>query len=190
MIRVFSGGKDAERETTDPHEAEVGDDRITQGFELLFGKQLREHFARLESQEARLADRLEAIESQLEQHEASLAELKDKTQASLEREQGEHQRRKGSEAELSEKLGQLRTALDIALEEIDTKLAEGEQKLNDRLKSLRSAQRDSAEERDQKLIEALSEDLHSLEASKVSRTELATLLANVARELTPPRNES
>jgi hypothetical protein len=194
MIRVFTERKEKEAAPEKAAASEVTADatdegRFEQGFQLLFGNYLREFGVRIERVEAEVAERLETLEGRAIAQAEGLEQLADKAQAGVEREHDEYRRRRSIEADLQERVGQLRVKVDSALEEFGKKTSHIEHSVGEQLHMLRNMQRAAEAEVQQQILDDLAQDIVRLAAGKVDRTELATLLVTAARDLSSEATE-
>ena len=190
MMKVFSERRSRAFEQASanppPRSEELsGDDRLAQGFDLLFGAHLERHRLELERVEAELGGRLERLQSETAEQARVVVALADKASASVEREQDAERRRRGVEAELRQALVELREAVRSSLSELHAKADELERSLVEHLHTQHESERASEEERQQEALLALEARIETLEARGVDRGSLAELLARTARELEP-----
>ncbi|MEN8183328.1 MAG: hypothetical protein ABFS46_12420 [Myxococcota bacterium] len=157
------------------------EDRLAQGFELLFGAHIQEQRAQLEQAHTGMTGRLAALEAHAEAQVASIEELTDKARASLERDQSEYLRRKGVEQELRQSITELRAFLTTAIAELHEKTARTESNILEQLESARNTQSATSTEHDEALFRHLEETLADLKATKMDRGELATVLLTLAK---------
>jgi hypothetical protein len=190
MLRVFSdknnGQSKEEPEVTTneatPPTSEAGDDRIAQGFELLFGSHLKESRGQLEKLEAETTDRLDSLEKASIRHAEALEDLADKSRASLVREDDEYRRRKAVEADLREKIGQVRAAISQTADEIGDKINHLSRTLRDEIETLRGAGPSDQLNNQQRLIEELFEEIALVKANFVERDKIAESFATLAKD--------
>jgi hypothetical protein len=190
MLRVFSdknnGQSKEEPEVTTneatPPTSEAGDDRIAQGFELLFGSHLKESRGQLEKLEAETTDRLDSLEKASIRHAEALEDLADKSRASLVREDDEYRRRKAVEADLREKIGQVRAAISQTADEIGDKINQLSRTLRDEIETLRGAGPSDQLNNQQRLIEELFEEIALVKANFVERDKIAESFATLAKD--------
>ncbi|MDX1385720.1 MAG: hypothetical protein R3190_18860 [Thermoanaerobaculia bacterium] len=190
MLRVFSDKKNGQSKeepevTTNeatPPTSEVGDDRIAQGFELLFGSHLKESRSQIDKLEAETTDRLDSLEKASIRHAEALEDLADKSRAALVREDDEYRRRKAVEADLREKIGQVRAAISQTADEIGEKISQLGRTLRDEIETLRGAGPSDQLNSQQRLIEELFEELALVKANFVEREKIAETFAALARD--------
>ncbi len=191
MLRVFSdkhnGGQSKEEPVTSneatPQRGEgTGDDRIAQGFELLFGSHLKESRGQIEKLEAETTDRLDSLEKASIRHAEALEDLADKSRAALVREDDEYRRRKAVEADLREKIGQVRAAISQSAEEIGEKIGQLSRTLREEIDTLRGAGAGEQLKNQQRLIEELFEEIALVKANFVDRRKLAERFTTLAKE--------
>lgn len=193
MLRVFSdknnGQSKEEPEVTTkegtPTANEAGDDRIAQGFELLFGSHLKESRGQLEKLEAETTDRLDSLEKASIRHAEALEDLADKSRASLVREDDEYRRRKAVEADLREKIGQVRAAISQTADEITEKINQLSRTFRDEIETLRGAGPGDQLKSQQRLIEELFEELALVKANFAEKAKIAETFATLARDFNP-----
>lgn len=192
MLRVFSDKSNGNGESDDQPEVQAGeatlqpdppsDDRIAQGFELLFGSHLKDHRDRLEKIDAETTDRLDSLEKASIRHAEALEDLADKSRAALVREDDEYRRRKAVEADLREKIGQLRASIQQTGDEINEKIAQFGRGLRDEIEALRGTGESDQLKQQQRLIEELFEELALVKANFVDRSKFAEFFATLAKE--------
>ena len=190
MLRVFSdkhngGSKEqpaTSNEATPPKGEVTSDDRIAQGFELLFGSHLKESRGQIEKLEAETTDRLDSLEKASIRHAEALEDLADKSRAALVREDDEYRRRKAVEADLREKIGQVRAAISQSADEISEKIDQLNGTLRGEIEALRGAGPGDQLKNQQRLIEELFEEIALVKASFVDRRKLAERFATLAKE--------
>ena len=192
MMKVFSERRSRAFEQASanppPRNDELsGNDRLAQGFELLFGTHLEQHRHALERVETELGGRLERLQNESAEQARVLVALADKAAASVEREQDAERRRRNVEAELRQALVELREAVRSSLAELHAKTDRLEQSLVEHLDAHSESLRTGDEKRHEEAFLALEARLEALEASRVDRGSLATLLARTARELEDAR---
>jgi hypothetical protein len=158
-------------------------DQLAQGFDLLFGKHLREQSSRIDRLDAETSDMLACLEKQALRQADSLDQLIDKSRAALEREQGEYRRRRKVEADMAEKLGQLRAAMENAIGELRTKADQTQRMVEEAVGALQHPQGAADLESQQELLDEHSAGISRLLLDKVDRKELAGLLTEVVLEL-------
>jgi chromosome segregation ATPase len=100
-----------------------GEDRLAQGFELLFGAHIKEQRQELEREHSALTDQIGVLEGAAAKHADSIEELQDKARATLEREQGEYRRRKAIDDELRQMISELRTLVTTTVAELHDRTA-------------------------------------------------------------------
>ncbi len=154
-------------------------DRLSQGFELIFGEVLERHRDAMTRIEAETADRLEYLERDAGHKAEILAALQDKAAATLEREDWEERRRRAVEGELRESFAKLAATVTAGLEELRRRSDELEQSTARELAS----QRESGGENERRGLEQLLKAVKHLAATKLDRADLASLLASLAHEL-------
>jgi hypothetical protein len=193
MLRVFSdknNGHSKEEpkvttnEATPPPGESAGDDRIAQGFELLFGSHLKESRSQIDKLEAETTDRLDSLEKASIRHAEALEDLADKSRAALVREDDEYRRRKAVEADLREKVAQVRAAISETADEITEKISQLGRTFRDEIETLRGAGPGDQLKNQQRLIEELFEELALVKANFVDRAKLAERFSNLAKEFT------
>ncbi len=191
MLRVFSdkhnGGQSKEEpvtsnEVTSTKGDVTSDDRIAQGFELLFGSHLKQSRGHIEKLEAETIDRLDSLEKASIRHAEGLEDLADKSRAALVREDDEYRRRKAVEADLREKIGQVRAAISQSADAISEQLNQLHRTLRDEIEALRGAGAGEQLKSQQRLIEELFEEIALVKASFVDRRKLAERFAALAKE--------
>lgn len=191
MLRVFSdkhnGGQSKEEPVTSDEATSTkgdgtSDDRIAQGFELLFGSHLKQSRGHIEKLEAETTDRLDSLEKASIRHAEGLEDLADKSRAALVREDDEYRRRKAVEADLREKIGQVRAAVSQSADEISAQLNQLHRTLRDEIEALRGAGAGEQLKNQQRLIEELFEEIALVKASFVDRRKLAERFAALAKE--------
>jgi len=190
MLRVFSDKGNGESknapDTTAAAQAAQSeapsDDRIAQGFELLFGNHLKDSRDQLDRLDAETKDRLDSLEKASIRHAESLEDLSDKSRAALVREDDEYRRRKAVEADLREKIGQLRASIAQTNEELTEKIGQLGRGLRDEIEALRHAGPSDQLKQQQRLIEELFEEIALVKASFVDRTKLSERFASLANE--------
>ncbi len=190
MLRVFSDkgngdSKNAPEMTAAEQTAQSGppsDDRIAQGFELLFGNHLQDSRAQLDRLDAETKDRLDSLEKASIRHAESLEDLSDKTRASLVREDDEYRRRKAVEADLREKIGQLRASIAQANEELTDRISQLGRGIRDEMETLRGTGPSDQLTQQQRLIEELFEEIALVKANFVDRAKLSERFASLAKE--------
>ena len=170
----------AAKTTKGQGEAPTGShDRLSQGFELIFGEVLERHRDAMTRIEAETADRLEYLERDAGHKAEILAVLQDKAAATLEREDGERRRRRAVEGELREGFAKLAATVTAGLEELRRRSDELEQSTARELAS----QRESGGENERRGLEQLLKAVEHLAATKLDRADLASLLASLAHEV-------
>jgi chromosome segregation ATPase len=157
------------------------EERLAQGFELLFGAQVGRQRLEIERIERELAARLDAAQAELARHAQRLEDLLDRSRATLERESDELRRRKGVEDELRQQLAELQARLGRTAAESGERAAA----LGEQIEALLAKQPEAEAERHRALFVQLEGALARLEASKVDRAELAALFAAALRRLAP-----
>lgn len=157
------------------------EERLAQGFELLFGAQVGRQRLEIERIEKELAARLDAVQAELAKHAQGLEDLRDRSKATLERESDEMRRRKGVEGELRTHVAELQARLGRAVAETGERTAA----LGEQVEALLAKQPAPEAEHNQALFVQLEEALTRLEASKVDRGELAALFAAALHRLAP-----
>jgi hypothetical protein len=189
MLRVFSDKGGDSRNAPQNKAAEQAapsapppDDRIAQGFELLFGNHLKESRTQLERLDAEARDRLDSLEKASIRHSESIEDLSDKSRAALVREDDEYRRRKAVEADLREKIGQLRASIAQTSEELTDKIAQIGRTVRDEVETLRGAGPSDQIQQQQRLIEELFEEIALMKATFVDRAKLSERFAGLARE--------
>ena len=158
------------------------EDRLAQGFELLFGAHIKQQRQDLEREHSTLVDRLEALEGPMAKHNDSIEELQDKARATLEREQGEYRRRKGIDDELRQMISELRALVTTTVAELHDRTARLEGSVLEELKSARDAQSTEQTTQHEELFSHLEETLAELKTSKLDRSELAGLFSALAQQ--------
>ena len=190
MMKVFSERRSRAFEQASasppPRSEELSsDDRLAQGFDLLFGAHLEKHRLELERVEAELGGRLDRLQNETAEQARVVVALADKASASVEREQDAERRRKGVEAELRQALVELREAVRSSLSELHAKTSELERSVVEHLRAQHESERAGEEQRQQEALLALEARIETLEARSVDRGSLAELLARAVRELEP-----
>jgi hypothetical protein len=186
MMKVFSERRSRSFEPAAPaprHEELRADDRLAQGFELLFGSHLEQHRHALERVETELAGRLDRLQHESAEQARALVALADKASASVEREQDGERRRRNVEAELRQTLVELREAVRSSLAELHARTERLEQGFAEHLSAQHESERAGDEKRHEEAFLALEARLEALEAGRLERSELAALLARTARDL-------
>ena len=173
-----NGGPPPEAEQTAVKAGE-GAQHLSQAFDLLFGAALREQTQGFHKLEAEVGDRLDGVERACLRHAETIEELNDKSSAALEREQAEYRRRKAIETDLRQKLGQMRVALDKAIEETTQGIA----RIREDLDAVRGAQAPDQLDRHQQLIQEVVEEIALLKSSFVDRATLSNRIERLAREI-------
>ena len=158
-----------------------GEDRLAQGFELLFGAHIKQQRQELERRQADMLERLGALEARLAEHAGHLEELLDKSRAGVEREQAEYRRRSRVEDELRQTMGELRASVTIQLGEVLEKTKHIEAGVLEELEAARNAHSAEHGARYEELFRHLEETLQELKSSKLERRELAGLFATLAQ---------
>lgn len=177
-MRISSDAEILDKEQNGGAKAQLGD-RVSQGFELIFGDVLERQKHALERMEAEVGDRLEYLERDANHKNEALAALQDRANASLEREDGELRRRRSVEGELRESFARLVAKIDESFDEIRTRLDEVERSTAQQIADLRST--DS--ERDRRGLEQLRKAVGRLAATKLDRSDLVNILTSASREL-------
>ena len=154
-------------------------DRLSQGFDLIFGEVLEHHRDAMSRIEAEAGGRLECLERDAGHKAEILAALLDKAAATLEREDGEQRRRRAVEGELREGFAKLKASVEAGLEELRRRSDELEQSTARELASLR----EGSGERERRGLEQLRKAVGRLAATKLDRADLASLLASLAHEV-------
>jgi chromosome segregation ATPase len=162
--------------------ASPGEDRLAQGFELLFGEHIKQQREDLERDHSTLMDRLGALEGGIAKHSDSIEELQDKARATLEREQGEYRRRKTIDDELRQMISELRTLVTTTVAELHDRTARLEGSVLEELKLARDAESTEQTTRHEELFSHLEETLVELKTSKLDRSELAGFFATLAQQ--------
>ena len=158
------------------------EDRLAQGFELLFGAHIKEQRQDLEREQSALTDRLGVLEGAAAKHSDSIEELQDKCRATLEREQGEYRRRKAIDDELRQMISELRTLVTTTVAELHDRTARLEGSMLEELKSARDAQSTEQTTQHEELFRHLEETLAELKTSKLDRSELAGFFTTLAQQ--------
>jgi chromosome segregation ATPase len=192
MMKVFSERRSRAFEpasaTPPPRNDELsGNDRLAQGFELLFGTHLEQHRHALERVETELTGRLDSLQHESAEQARVLVALTDKASASVEREQDAERRRKNVEAELRQALVELREAVRSSFAELHARADRLEQSLVEHLDAHSESLRAGDDKRHEEALIAFEARLEALEAGRVDRGSLAALLARTARELEDAR---
>jgi hypothetical protein len=192
MMKVFSERRSRAFEpasaTPPPRNDELsGNDRLAQGFELLFGTHLEQHRQALERVETELTGRLDSLQHESAEQARVLVALTDKASASVEREQDAERRRKNVEAELRQALVELREAVRSSFAELHARADRLEQSLVEHLDAHSESLRAGDDKRHEEALIAFEARLEALEAGRVDRGSLAALLARTARELEDAR---
>ena len=159
-----------------------GEDRFSQGFELLFGAHIKQQRQDLERDQAALMDRLGALEGPMAKYTDSIEDLQDKARATLEREQDEYRRRKALDDELRQMISELRTLVTTTVAELHDRTARLEDSVLEELKSARDAQSTEQTTQHEELFSHLEETLAELKTSKLDRSELAGFFATLAQQ--------
>jgi hypothetical protein len=188
MMKVFSERRSrafepASASPAPRSEEPNGNDRLAQGFELLFGTHFEQHRQALERVEAELAGRLERLQNESAEQARVLVALTDKASAAVEREQDAERRRRNVEAELRQAHVELREAVRSSLAELHARADRLERTVAEHLEAQPERDRTGEDERREAAFLALEARLEALEANRVDRGELAALLARTAREL-------
>jgi len=188
MMKVFSERRSRafEQASASPpprHDELSGNDRLAQGFELLFGTHLEQHRHALERVETELTGRLDRLQHESAEQARVLVALADKASATVEREQDAERRRRNLEAELRQTLVELREAVRSSLAELHARTERLEQGFAEHLQAQPESERAGEAKRHEEAFLALEARLEALEASRVERAELAALLARTARDL-------
>jgi hypothetical protein len=159
-----------------------GEDRLAQGFELLFGAHIKQQRQDLERDHSTLMGRLGVFEGSIAKHTESIEELQDKARATLEREQGEYRRRKAIDDELRQMISELRTLVTTTVAELHDRTARLEGSVLEELKLARDAQSTEQTTRHEELFSHLEETLTELKTSKLDRSELAGFFTTLAQQ--------
>lgn len=187
-MKVFAEKSNKARKVADEHVAaqapagSPGEDRLAQGFELLFGAHIKQQREDLERDQSALTGRLGALEATVEKQSDGIDELQDKARATLEREQGEYRRRKAIDDELRQMISELRTLVTTTVAELHDRTARLEGSVLEELKAARDAQSTEQTTHHEELFSHLEETLAELKASKLDRSELAGFFTALAQK--------
>jgi hypothetical protein len=162
--------------------SKAGEDRLAQGFELLFGAHIKQQHADFEREHSALTERLGALEQTAVQHTDAVEELQDKARATLEREQGEYRRRKSIDEELRQMIGELRTLVTTTVAELHDRTARLEGSVLEELKAARDVESTEQTTRYEELFGHLEETLAELKTQKLDRSELAGFFSGLAQK--------